>query len=99
VLHVSYGIKHSKSRSPHTQLTHSYDDMFAQRLTLVAAALGLASALPKSDSSRCTAAQRLHYSEQIPYAYAQPGVVATFNAFHAIPFGVPDLNGACITEM
>jgi hypothetical protein len=73
--------------------------MFAQQLTLIAASIGLASALPKSTRSTCTAAERLHYSEQVPYAYAQPGVVATFNAFHAIPFGVPDLNGACITEM
>lgn len=73
--------------------------MFAQRLTVVAAALGLASALPKSDSSTCTSAQRIHFAQQVPYAYSQPGVVATFNAFHAIPFGVPDLNGACITEM
>jgi hypothetical protein len=73
--------------------------MFAQRLTLVAAAFGIASALPKSTSSSCTSAQRLHYSEQIPYAYSQPGVVAVYNAFHAIPFGVPDLNGACVTEM
>lgn len=74
--------------------------MFAARLTLIAMAFGLVSALPKSSASgSCTAAKRIAISEQIPYAYSQPGVTATYNAFHDIPFGVPDLRGPCVTEM
>ncbi|KAF2165799.1 hypothetical protein M409DRAFT_55666 [Zasmidium cellare ATCC 36951] len=33
----------------------------------------------------------------VPYAYSQPDPVSTYNAFNAIPFGVPDHNGSCGT--
>lgn len=47
----------------------------------------------------CNAQQRINYAKMVPYAYAQPGVIAVKEAFEQIPFGVPDLNGPCTTVM
>lgn len=52
-----------------------------------------------SATAACTAQQRINYSNMVPYAYSQPDLVSTYNAFNAIPFGVPDHNGSCGTIM
>lgn len=63
------------------------------------AALAFASAATAAPTAGCTAEERIKYSQMVPYAYAQPGVVAVENAFKAIPFGVPNLDGPCVTVM
>jgi hypothetical protein len=61
--------------------------------------VAFANAATAAPTASCTADQRIKYSQMVPYAYAQPGVVAVKQAFEAIPFGVPNLDGPCSTVM
>jgi hypothetical protein len=74
--------------------------MFTSILALAAAvSTATAAALPQFSEGTCDGARRVAISNQVPYAYAQPGVTAVREAFADIPFGVPDLDGSCVTQM
>jgi hypothetical protein len=75
--------------------------MFTSSILAIAAAVGsaTAAAVPQFSSGTCTAERRIAISNQVPFAYAQPGVTAVREAFADIPFGVPDLDGSCVTQM
>ncbi|PIA88707.1 hypothetical protein CB0940_06836 [Cercospora beticola] len=77
--------------------------MFTSTLVACAAVLGSAVAapapVPQFSSGTCTAERRIAISGQVPFAYAQPGVTAVREAFRDIPFGVPDLDGSCVTQI
>lgn len=71
--------------------------MFSTFIGLLALA-GAVTAAP-TERAACNAQARINYAKMVPYAYSQPGVTATYEAFSRIPFGVPDLNGPCVTVM
>ncbi|KAM3424402.1 hypothetical protein BST61_g6409 [Cercospora zeina] len=75
--------------------------MFTSTVVACAAVLGsaIAAPAPQFSSGTCTAERRIAISGQVPFAYAQPGVIAVREAFQDIPFGVPDLDGSCVTQI
>ncbi|SMQ46696.1 unnamed protein product [Zymoseptoria tritici ST99CH_1A5] len=73
--------------------------MFSSPMVALAAVVGSAVALPQFTSGTCTPERRIAIAKQIPYAYSQDGVVAVYEAFHDIPFGVGNLDGPCVTEI
>ena len=69
--------------------------MLSSTISLTGAALGS----PIVERATCDANKRITISQQVLYAYAQQGVTPVYNAFAAISFGVPNLQGPCTTTM